>query len=528
MHYSVAKQPPSRRSLSAICLVSAMDLHTCYTSLATFFFFILAILTILKRSKSTRLTSKLPPGPWKLPLIGNLHNLIRSPPHHALRDLASKYGPLMHLQLGEVSAVIVSSAEVAREVMKTHDITFAARPPVLATKILFYESTDIGYSPYGEYWRQLKKICTLEVFSTKRVKSFRWIREEEVYNLVERIASSVGSPVNLTGLLFSLAFTITARSAFGKKCRSQDQFIPLAAEAMRPLSGFDISDIFPSLTWLHALSGTKLQLEKIHRQIDGILDTIINEHRTAGTDNLGEGDNTSLDLIDVLLKFEEHNTEDGFFLTTTNMKAVLLDMFTAGTETSATTVNWAMAEMIRRPKILEKAQAEVRQVFGGRGRVAEQDLPELKLMNSIIKETLRLRPPVPLILRECREGCKIGQFEIPEKTRVLVNLFSIGRDPKYWTEPETFDASRFLESTVDFKGSNLEYIPFGAGRKMCPGVAFGLAHIELQLATLLYHFDWRLPNGMKNEDLDMTESFGAILRRKNDLHLIPTTYHPSQ
>lgn len=233
-----------------------------------------------------------------------------------------KYGPLMHLRLGEVSTVVVSSAEVAREVMKTHDVIFASRQPVAASRVLSYDSTNVVFSPYGEYWRRLRKICTLELLSTSRVKSFWWIREEEMSNLVERIASSAGSPVNLTETIFSSAYTITARAAFGKKCRSQEQFISLAAETVRRAAGFDISDIFPSLTWLHAISGMKPQLEKIHREIDGILEIIINEHREARTNKVGQSD-AAVDLIDVLLKFEEHD-EGGFSLSTGNIKAVIL------------------------------------------------------------------------------------------------------------------------------------------------------------------------------------------------------------
>lgn len=203
-------------------------------------------------------------------------------------------------------------------------------------------------------------------------------------------------------------------------------------------------------------------------------------------------------------------------------------MFVAGSETSAATADWAMAEMMKRPKILEKAQAEVRRVFKGRGKVVEKDLPELKFVNLIIKETLRLHPAAPLIPRECRERCKINQFEIPRKTKVLVNALAIGRDPKYWTDPETFDPERFLENPIDYSGNNFEFIPFGAGRRICPGMTFGLANVEFQLAMLLYHFDWKLPNGMRNEDLDMAESFGLTVRRKDDLCLIPIPLHPLQ
>lgn len=201
------------------------------------------------------------------------------------------------------------------------------------------------------------------------------------------------------------------------------------------------------------------------------------------------------------------------------------DIFVAGSDTSATTVDWALAELVRNPALLEKAQAEVRGAFDVKGRVDTVELAELKLLKMVIKETLRLHPPVPLLLpRECGEKCEINGYEIPEKTKVIINGWAINRDHKYWKDAETFDPERFRDSSVDFRGSHFEYIPFGAGRRICPGMNFGLANVELPLAMLLYHFDWELPRGMKNEDLDMTEWFGVTGQRKDDLYLIPTVY----
>ena len=186
-----------------------------------------------------------------------------------------------------------------------------------------------------------------------------------------------------------------------------------------------------------------------------------------------------------------------------------------------------MSEMVKNPQVMEKAQAEVRQVFDGKAYVDETYLHELKFLRSVIKETLRLHPPIPLLLpRECRESCDINGYKIPVKTKVIVNAWAIGRDPRYWTEAEKFYPERFLNSSIDYKGTDFEYIPFGAGRRMCPGITFAMANIELPLAQSLYHFDWKLPNGLKQDDLDMTEQFGLSLRRKNNLHLIPMPYHP--
>jgi cytochrome P450 len=199
-------------------------------------------------------------------------------------------------------------------------------------------------------------------------------------------------------------------------------------------------------------------------------------------------------------------------------------MFTAGGETSSGAVLWGMSEMVKNPKVMEEAQSEVRRVFDKKGFVDETEFHQLVYLKSVIKETLRLHPSLPLLLpRESRERCKINGYEIPAKTRILVNAWAIGRDPRYWIEAESFKPERFANSLIDFNGTNFEYIPFGAGRRMCPGLAFGIPNVELPLAQLLYHFDWKLPNGMKNEELDMAESFGISVGRKHDLCLIPIT-----
>ncbi|TKY69141.1 steroid 17alpha-monooxygenase or 17alpha-hydroxyprogesterone aldolase [Spatholobus suberectus] len=178
--------------------------------------------------------------------------------------------------------------------------------------------------------------------------------------------------------------------------------------------------------------------------------------------------------------------------------------------------------MIRDPRVMKKAQVEVREVFKLKGRVDEICNNELKYLKSVVKETLRLHPPAPLLLpRESGQACEIRGYHIPTKSKVIVNAWAIGRDPNYWTEPE-----RFIDSSIDYKGSNFEFIPFGAGRRICPGSTFGLVNVELAVAFLLYHFDWKLANGMKSEDLDMTEEFGVSATRKDDLYLIPVTSRP--
>ncbi|XVF77104.1 hypothetical protein PTKIN_Ptkin14bG0013500 [Pterospermum kingtungense] len=479
----------------------------------------------VRKSKTKDLAQRLIPGPRRLPLIGNLHQLAGSLPHRSLRDLARKHGPIMHLQLGEVSTVVVSSPEIAEEIMKTHDIIFAYRPALVLPRITTYEYTDIAFAPYGSYWRQLRKICMSELLSSTRVRSFQSIREEEVLNLIKTIPANDGVPVNLSEKVFSMTYAITARAAFGEQCKDQEAFISVISEYTKINSGFVISEFFPSLRVLDLVFGLWRKVEKVHGEADRIFENIINDHRESRARAKARSEDVEEDLVDVLLRLQE----DGqFTLTDNNIKAIILDVFSAGSETSSTTIEWAMSYMVKNPKVMKKAQTEVRQVFEGKGNVDESGLSELKYLKAVIKETLRLSPPAPFLLpRECNQTCEVNGYEIAAKTRVLINAWAIGRDPGYWPEAESFYPERFLNSSIDYNGTNFEFIPFGAGRRICPGILFAVPNVQLPLAQLLFHFDWKLPDGMKPENLDMTEAVGLSMKRKNDLVLVPTPYHAS-
>ncbi|KAK6135927.1 hypothetical protein DH2020_030345 [Rehmannia glutinosa] len=390
----------------------------------------------------------------------------------------------------------------------------------LVTEIGGYGNTDIAFSPYGEYWRQLRKICTSELLSPGRVKSFQPIREEEISALQE------GSPINLTEKLDMTNNDIMARAALGKKSDEKDTLIAIFKEYVKLSSAFHMVDVYPSIKFFyHLISRSKRRIEKLHQQLDRIIGNFIEDRKRTNVVRIDKREKHDQDLLDVLLKVEGAGSLE-LPLTTDNIKSVLVDMFSAGTETSAIVVDWAMVEMLKNPTILNKAQYEVRQVFDDKRCVDESYFDELKYLKHVIKETLRLHPPTPFVLRESREPCTINGYEIPARTRVLVNIWAIGRDPEYWDDAESFKPERFLEKSVDFGGNRFEYIPFGAGKRICPGISFGLANVELQLAMFLYHFDWILPHGMKPEDLDMSELSGVAARRKQDLRVIPVVRRP--
>ncbi|KAK6156406.1 hypothetical protein DH2020_010654 [Rehmannia glutinosa] len=432
----------------------------------------------------------------------------------------------MHLRLGEIDNVIVSSPEIAKEFLKTHDIIFASRPSLISSEIGCYGNTDIAFAPYGNYWKQLRKICTQELLSTPRVQSLRPIREEEVTDLCKSIAHNAGKPINLTDKISQVSYDIMVRACLGKKSDEKSLFTKIVREGLQNVSVFDIADVYPSIKLLlHLFTDLRRRVEKHHEQLDTIMGKIIDDRKRASAVKIDEGEKQE-DLLNVLLKLQsgvslEHP------LTNDNIKAVLMDMFGAGVDTTTSVVDWTMAELLKNRIILKTVQDELRQVFDDKGRVDESNFDELEYLKLVIKETFRFHPTVPLLLpRESREPCQINGYDIPAKTRVLVNAWAMGRDPKYWNDAQSFKPERFLEKSVDFKASSLEYIPFGAGRRMCPGTIYGPVIVEFQLAMLLYHFDWILPDGMKPEDLEMTEVFGVASRRKQDLYVVPIVSRP--
>ncbi|GJN20726.1 hypothetical protein PR202_gb08137 [Eleusine coracana subsp. coracana] len=183
-----------------------------------------------------------------------------------------------------------------------------------------------------------------------------------------------------------------------------------------------------------------------------------------------------------------------------------------------------MTELVRHPAVMAKVQAEVREAFKGRTTLNEDDIAgaDLSYFRLVIKETLRLHPPAPFLLpRQTRETCRVMGYDIPQGTAVFVNAWAIARHPKYWDDAEEFRPERFEKNNLDYKGTNFEYLPFGAGRRMCPGTNLGLSNMDLALASLLYHFDWKLPNGMEPKDVDVWESVGLIATKKTSLMLQP-------
>nr|WET52767.1 cytochrome P450 71AU227 [Callicarpa americana] len=456
---------------------------------------------------------KLPPSPPKLPILGNLHQL-GSLPHQNLQSLARKHGPLMLLHFGSVPVLIVSSADAAREIMRTHDLTLGSRPLYKAHKKLVYDGKDVVFAPYGEYWRQVRSIFVLQLLSNIRVESFRSIREEETALFMKKIRESSG-PVNLTKMFSEFTNDGICRSAFGRKYGESEngkKFLQLLTELMELLGTISIGDFIPWLSWITRVNGFDKRVDNVAKRLDDFLEGVIQE-RMEIPKGQGVLDKNGENFVDIMLEIHNENTA-GVSIGRDIMKALVLDAFVGGTDTISTALEWVMTELLRHPTVMEKLQNEVREIAKDKQDITDNDFEKMHYLKAVIKEILRYHPPFPLLVpRVASKDVNIKGYDVSAGTVVMINAWAIGRDPTSWNEPEKFQPERFLNSSIDFKGLDFELIPFGTGRRGCPGIAFSVANIEIVLANLVQKFNWELPEGAEGKDLDMTERPGITVHR---------------
>ncbi|KAG7591488.1 Cytochrome P450 [Arabidopsis thaliana x Arabidopsis arenosa] len=469
-----------------------------------FLFLIPLIFIFLKSIKPSKW--KLPPGPKKLPIIGNLHQRRELHPRNR-RDLSEKYGPIVFLRYGFVPVVVISSKEAAEEVLKIHDLECCSRPETVGTRAISYNFKDIGFAPYGEEWRAMRKLSVVELFSSKKLQSFRYIREEENDLCVKKLFdfASRRSPVNLEKTLFTLVGSIVCRIGFGLNIREcefvdEDSIADLVHKSEVVIRNSIFSDFFPGIIgWLiEWIFSENKRLNSLYSEVDTFFQNILDDHLKPGRE--------SSDIIDVMInmmKKQETDGGDSFKLTTDHLKGMISDVFLAGVGTSSTTLIWAMTELIRNPRVMKKVQDEIRTTLGDKKeRITEEDLNQLHYFKLMVKEIFRLHPAAPLLLpRETLSHVKIQGYDIPAKTQIMINAYAIARDPELWTNPDEFNPDRFLDSSIDYRGLNFELLPFGSGRRICPGMTMGIAIVELGLLNLLYFFDWGLPEKEEGKEI---------------------------
>ncbi|KAL3527172.1 hypothetical protein ACH5RR_011828 [Cinchona calisaya] len=470
-----------------------------------------------------------PPGPKGLPLIGNMMMKKDQLTHRGLAKLAKQYGGIFRLKMGFLNIVAVSSPDIARQILQVHDNIFSNRPTTIAIRYLTYNQADMAFAPYGPFWRQMRKVCVMRLFSRKRTESWEAVRLE-INDMIKTVASKTGSAVNLSELVFRLTRNITFRAAFGSTRRErQDEFIRILQEFSELFGAFNIADFIPWLTWVDP-QGLSKRFVKARASLDLFIDTIIDDHVEKKTNENGCIDNER-DMVDELLSYysefkysnESENSQKSITLTRNNIKAIIMDIMFGGTETVASGIEWAMSELIKSPDDLKKVQQELNDVVGLHRKVEETDFDELTYYKCCLKEVLRLHPPIPTIHHQTFEDAEVGGYYIPAKSSVFINTWAIGRDKDSWEDADIFKPSRFLKDGMpDYKGSNFEFLPFGSGRRSCPGMQLGFYELELAVAHLLHCFTWDLPNGMKLGELDMDDKFGLAASRASPLIAVPT------
>ncbi|XP_058094425.1 cytochrome P450 71AU50-like [Magnolia sinica] len=473
-----------------------------------------------KRTNGVGIKGTLPPGPQGLPILGSLLTLGNLP-HRTLHRLANKYGPIMYMQLGLVPTIIVSSPQVAQQFLKKYDLIFATRPDTKAGHYMSFGRKGISFAPYGHYWRNMHKFCMIELLSNLKIESFRSMRREELVLLVQSLkdASAACLPANLTIKVASFTTDITCRMVFGEKKMNKiidEQGFKEFVEEVTYLAGaFNIADYIPCIGPLD-LQGLRRRMKTTNKFFDSLFEKIIDEHLQHSEVR------HQRDFVDFMLSFMTSD-ENQFQFNRSNIKAILLEMLLAALDTSSTTIDWALSELIKHPRVMKKAQQELESIVGMERMVEESDLENLEYLDMVVKETMRLHPVVPLLLpREAMEDCTVNSFHIPKKSRIIVNAWAIGRDPNVWSNPEEFYPERFAGTSIDVRGHDFELLPFGSGRRGCPGMQLGLMIVQLVLAQLVHCFDWELPNGMSPDDMDMTEKFGIVMPRINHLWAAPT------
>ncbi|KAL6643300.1 hypothetical protein ACP70R_021481 [Stipagrostis hirtigluma subsp. patula] len=481
-----------------------------------------------------RRVAPLPPGPRGWPVLGNLPQL-GGKTHQTLHEMTKVYGPLLRLRFGSSDVVVAGSAAVAEQFLRVHDANFSCRPPNSGGEHMAYNYQDVVFAPYGPRWRAMRKVCAVNLFSARALDDLRAVREREAALMVRSLAEqpSNGPAVALGKAVNVCTTNALSRAAVGRRVfaggagEGAREFKEIVLEVMQVGGVLNVGDFVPALRWLDP-QGVVAKMKKLHRRYDDMMNGIIAERRAGGVKPAG--DEEGKDLLGLLLEMVEEQRPlaggDEDRITDTDVKALILNLFVAGTDTTSTIVEWSLAELIRHPDILKQAQEELDAVVG-RGRlVSESDLPRLTFFNAVIKETFRLHPSTPLSLpRMAAEDCEVAGYRIPKGSELLVNVWGIARDPALWPDPLEYRPSRFLpggsHENVDLKGGDFGLIPFGAGRRICAGLSWGLRMVTLTSATLVHAFDWELPVGQTPDKLNMDEAFTLLLQRA-----VPLMVHP--
>ncbi|BFG38730.1 hypothetical protein CerSpe_250040 [Prunus speciosa] len=496
--------------------------------LVYFITFLLPVLLFLIRRRSSNSSRhRLPPGPPGLPVFGNMFDL-GTMPHKTLTDLTHKFGPVIWLRLGARNTMVIQSAKAAADLFKHHDMSFAGRTTTEASRVLDYHKGSLALAPYGSHWRMLRRLVTVEMLVNKRINETAFIRRKCLDNLqlwIEEEASKLeeGHGVHVARFVFLMSFNLLgnlmlSRDLVDPNSREGLEFFSAMAGLMEWNGHANMADFFPCLRWFDP-QGLKRKMKRDLGKALEIASKFVGERM----EEKQVGGVRARDFLDVLLEFEGNGIDEPAKISHHDVNIFILEIFLAGSETTSSTIEWALTELLCNPETLTKAKAELTQVLGPNRKVEETDIEKLPYLQGIIKETLRLHPPIPfLIPRKAMEDTKFMNYSIPKNTQVFVNAYAIGRDPDVWVdEPNSFKPERFIGSKTDYKGQHYEFIPFGAGRRVCAGLPLAHRMLHLTLGLLLHQFDWSLDGNVTRGTMDWKEKLGITMRKSQPLLAVP-------
>ncbi|KAG2380928.1 hypothetical protein LR48_Vigan11g136700 [Vigna angularis] len=479
-------------------------------ALLYFALLILLFLFSLKLLFQTRRFRNLPPGPLSYPIIGNLLQL-KQPYHRTFSQMSQKYGSVFSLWFGSRLVVVVCSQSAVQECFTKNDIVLANRPHFLFGKYISYNNSTILHSSYGDHWRHLRRILSLEVVSATRLNSFYEVRRDEIMRLVQKLAklsSHQFTKVDLKAMFMETSFNtmmriVSGKRLFGDDCDVNDvekakEFKQIIKELVILAGVNNRGDFLPFVRWFD-FDNLEKKLKGIGKRTDAFLQELIEEHRN--------GKNNGNTMIDHLLAQQKSQPEQ---YTDQIIKGLSLSLLLAGTDTSALTLEWAMANLLNHPEVIKKAKNEIDTYVGPNRLIEESDMSKLSYIQCIVYETLRLHPAAPIWSPHLSsEDCIVGKYNLPKDTIVLVNAWAAHMDPEMWSDPTHFKPERFEnENEVN------RLLSFGLGRRACPGSNLAQRTVGLSIALLLQCFEWKR---IGKEEIDMSEANGITISRKNSL-----------
>ncbi|CAK7337840.1 unnamed protein product [Dovyalis caffra] len=469
-----------------------------------------------------------------LPIIGHLHQL--GPKKTFARNLATmadEYGPIFTIRLGMNRAVVVSNSEVIKECFTTNDKVLASRPKSSHGEFLNYNYASFGAAPYGPYWREIRKLVSIQLLSSNRLKSMKDVQVSEVNSLIEdmymfcKTNDEQGSVKNIviSEWLEQLTLNLITRMIAGKRyfsnANAEDEKGKSIGKLMKEfmyISGVLVpSDVIPFLGWMNNFFGAVKTMKRLSRELDSLMESWIQEHKLKKTEHVEISENEQ-DFIDVMLSAIQDDIMFGHKRETI-IKGTAMTLILAGADTTSITLTWIMSNLLNNRHVLELAQEELDLKVGRERWVEDSDIGNLLYIQAIVKETLRLYPPGPVsVPHEAIEDCCIAGYHVPKGTRLFANLWKLHRDPNIWSNPNEFLPERFLtnQANVDVFGQHFELIPFGSGRRSCPGITLALQVTHLTLARLLQGFSITTP---MNVQVDMAEGLGITLPKATPLEI---------